>query len=476
MKSSRATLGPVLALALIVVATAFRPGDAPWISDEPLLLYGAIYCNSIPCHIWKIRLPFTLAPYGLLGTRGAHYGPLAIWLDQILLAFTHNPIVMIAIRAAAFSAITAAALYWLAKTLRVTPWLAVAIMLCPWLWFFSRQLWDNSLCIPLSALLFAAYADFVSTHRSWSLRLAVLCAMLLLLLHLMSVPLIAAVALHLAVFEFRSLWRFKWSTVAIIATATAISWPYWSNLLYSYHQNIPGGTSSWRGYFFPIFGAHHLTAAGLANILGDTWHPPAILIDVTLLAYPAVWIAMLLAIPGVWRALRRSPRASSVDHIFAVAWAAVIFQAILDGFLHVYEGPHYLNATWIIYAAFAFLAARALRPWMIAVYAIALLIVTAAIAQTIHHNAGTRSANYGTTLSDQIDAVRQIQQFSTDSPLQIDLPQWTEHRIALMTLQELFPPPATSRPRRSLIVRYRSSNPVDAHIAVIPANFPKAAG
>ncbi len=174
MKSPHATLVPVLALALIVVATTLRPGDAPWIADEPLLLYGAMYCNTTASHLWKIRLPFTAAPYGLIGTRGVHYGPLAIWLDQIFLAFTHNPIIMIAIRAAAFSAITAAALYWLAKTLRVTPWLAVAVMLSPWLWLYSRQLWDNSLCIPLCAMLFAAYADFVLTHRPWSLRLAAL--------------------------------------------------------------------------------------------------------------------------------------------------------------------------------------------------------------------------------------------------------------------------------------------------------------
>ncbi|HEX4054972.1 MAG TPA: hypothetical protein VHX86_11965 [Tepidisphaeraceae bacterium] len=466
MKSSHATLFPVLALALVVAATAFRPGDAPWIADEPLLLYGAIEYNATPSHLWKIHLPFTPAPYGLIGTRGAHYGPLAVWLDQILLVFTHNPIVMIAIRALLFSAITAAALYWLAKTLGVTPWLAVAIMLSPWLWFYSRQLWDNSLCIPFCAMLFAAYADFILTRRPWSLRLAALCAILLLLIHLMAIALVAPIVLHLAIFEFRSLWRFKWDIAAIIAIATAISWPYWSNLLHGYHQNIPGGTSPWRGYFFPIFGAHHLTAAGLTNVLGKNWHSNAILIDVTLLAYPAVWIAMLLAIPGVWRILRRSPKASPVDHIFAVAWVVVIFQSLLDGSLHVYEGPHYFNATWIVYAAFAYLAARVLRPWMIALYAVALLIVTVAIAQTLHDNAGIRSPNFGTSLSEQIAAVRQIQQFSADSPLQIDIPQWTAHRVALTTLRELFPPPATERPRRSIIVRYRSANPVDAHLMV----------
>jgi hypothetical protein len=468
MKSSRATLFPILALVVVVAATVFRPGDAPWIADEPLLLHSAIYYNSTPGHIWIVHLPFTLAPYGLIGTRGARYGPLAVWIDQLLLVFTHNPIIMMAIRSCAFSATTAAVLLWLAKSLRASPWLPVAVMLSPWLWLYSRQLWDNSLCVPLCAMLLAAYADFLITHRAWPLRLAILSALLLLLVHFMAIPLIAAIALHLAIFGFRSLWRFKWSLLAIISIVTAVSWPYWSNLLHTYHQNIPGGTSLVRGYFFPLFDPHHLTAIGLSNFLGDAWHPPTVLVYLTLIAFPAVWIAMLLTIPSLFRVVRLSPRSTPVDHIFAVAWVALIFQSALDGYLHVYEGPHYFNAAWILSAAFLFHVARASRPWMIAIYAATLLIVTATIAQTIHHDAGARSPNFGTTLSDQIDALRQIQQFSADSPLQIDIPQWTEHPIALTTLRQLLPPASTPQVRCSIIVRYRNASSSDAHITVIP--------
>ncbi len=113
---------------------------------------------------------------------------------------------------------------------------------------------------------------------------------------------------------------------------------------------------------------------------------------------------------------------------------------------------------------------------MIAIYAAALLMITATIAQTIHRDAGTRSPNYGTTLSAQIDAVRQIQQFSPDSPLQIDIPQWTKHPMALTILRELFPPPATECPRRSILVLYRDASPADAHLLVIPITSSKAAG
>jgi hypothetical protein len=462
---------PILALLLIVAATVFRPGDAPWISDEPLLLHGAFYMNSIRGHFWGISLPFTPAPYGLLGTRGAHYGPLAVWINQIFLAFTHNPITMIAIRAAVVSVMNAIALYWLAKSIRATPWLAVAVMLSPWLWLYSRQLWDNSLCVPLSAILVAAYADFITTRRPWSLRLAILCGMLLLLVHLMAIPLLAAIALHLAVAEHRSLWRSKWSIVTIIAFMTAISYRYWSSLLHDYHQNIPGGTSPWRGYFYPLFGAHHLTAYGLENILGDAWlatASPVITVArwISLIAYPLVWMGMLMSIPRAWRVLRFSSTAGPIDHIFAVAWLAIIFQSAIDGLQHVYDGPHYLNASWILYAAFLFLVARKAPTWLIAVYAASLLIVTAMIAITIHQNAGMRSPNYGSTISTQINAVNEIQKYSGDSPMKIEVPEWTEHRVALTTLGELNPPPATQRPRRRIIVHYREDSPTDAQIIV----------
>jgi hypothetical protein len=462
---------PALVLGLIVIGTIFRPGDAPWISDEPLLLHGAYYMNSIPDPIWGMSLPFTPAKYGLLGTRGVHYGPLPVWIDQIFLGFTHDPITMIAIRTAAVAAVNALALYCLAKSLRATPWLAVVVMLSPWLWLYSRQLWDNSLCIPLSAMLLAAYANFINTRRAGSLRVVAICGMLLLLLHLMAIPLIAAIGLHLAIVERRSLWRFKWSLLAIIATAAAISWQYWLNLLHNHKPNIPNETSAWRGFFYPLLGAHHLTAHGLENILGDNWllSRSSLVVGaqwISLVAFPVVWVGMILAIPRLWRVIRHCSTAGAIDHILAVALVAFIFQSALDGFEHLYDGPHYFNATWIIFAAFLFSLARHAPAWMIAIYAASLLVVTSGIAIAIYQNAGMRSANYGSAISSQIDAVRKIQAFSENSPLEIDIPQWTQHPIALRTLMELNAQSSAERPRRRIVVHYRNDSLTYAHIFV----------
>src|ERR1700722_19747855 len=98
--SSRFPFGPVLLLIGIVLITAFLfPGDTPFVGDEALVMQLARAHNHQPCKFLGISLPFTPAPVALAGTRGVSYGPFPVWLDQILLAFTNNPINMVVIRA-----------------------------------------------------------------------------------------------------------------------------------------------------------------------------------------------------------------------------------------------------------------------------------------------------------------------------------------------------------------------------------------
>jgi hypothetical protein len=475
---------PAVLLVLIVCLTAVRPGDGPWIDDEPKMMDLALANNARPCprHYYGISLPFTPAPFGLKGTRGVKYGPFPIWIDQALLAFTKNVVLMAGIRALVTSGITAIALYWLGRTLEFSPWLAVVTMLSPWLWFYSRQLWDNSLCIPASALMLAAYGDFLRSSRARSLRLAVLCAVALVLTHFMALAIVVPVAMH-AVFHFSKIWKFKWSVLLILAIAGFASRPYWADLVAHHHRDVPGGTSAWKGYFYPLLGAHHLSAMGLGNLLGEEW-PSQLAAPfrclyrsvkwISAVAYPLCWAGIVLALVPAWRAISRGQSATAKEELFLILLAIFAAQSALDGYEHVYEGPHYFNSTWIVYAVFVCLAADALirllnpRIQQIAlpIMAAALLSTIALIAVAVARNSGIRSANYGTTLASQIEAAALIRQFSEDSPRDVQFSQWEDHPHALTVLLKLVPTPTADRPKRQVIIAYRNAWPADAAIAV----------
>ncbi len=107
---------PIAALIAIVSFTTFVfPGDVPFLRDEPMLLGDALLANHTPSRILGISLPFTPAAHGLQGTRGVAYGPLPLWIYQLLLSLTHNPVAIVSMRAALVSASTALALLWLAR-------------------------------------------------------------------------------------------------------------------------------------------------------------------------------------------------------------------------------------------------------------------------------------------------------------------------------------------------------------------------
>ena len=489
--------GPCIVLAVIVLATAFvRPGDTPWINDEPLLIHQAMRFNAgMPDHS-GIQIPFTngtLAYLGLYGNRGARYGPVPVWVYQLFLLITHDPILMVMMRAILVGGTTAAAMYWLSRSMKVTPWLAVVAMLSPWMWIYSRQLWDNSFCIPLSAMAIAAYAGFLLTRRPWPLWLSAACGALLPLTHLMAFALIVPLGLHFALGQWRWIIRHGWSaliTLIIVAGIQALAWPYWQWMWMNYRVE-PGEGSPLAGFFFPLLGGHHLSAAGLGNILGDGWlyttgrvapYLIAAAQAFTLLAYAAVWIGMFLAWLRARRIIRRA-QATASDHLALIALGIWFCQGLLDASQCVYDGPHYFNATWIAYAVFVFFTVEALYRWAwdsvltrlaLPAYGLALLIVLGAMIAKVAHDGGTRTMGYGTTMAQQMAAVAQIRGFSDDSQKQFAIvgikqcpfPQWSNYPWAFVVLRGLLPPPSGPRSDGPILVHYRDAFPGDARIVV----------
>jgi hypothetical protein len=479
---------PCLTLLAIVIAIGLRPGDSGWFFDMSRDFDVALQFSA-PSHPLGIPLPFTPAPYALKGTHGIRYGPLPVWIDQVFLTFTHNLILMSAIREIAVSALIAVGLLWLTQLLRVTPWLAVVVMLSPWMWYYSRQLWDNSLSLPFAVLLFAAYGQFLETKRAWALCLAIVCAALSCLIHLIVVPFLAALALHALIFETKWVMKSKWLALATMIAMFAISEPYLHYVLTFHGSHVPNYAPWWRGWVFPLLGAQHLTAKNVGWILEESWdniNPASIRYAfkfarlITCIGYIACWTGMIIAIPRARRAIARQSEAGTVDQLCLIALAAFIFQIIFDGPQHVSLYPHYHSTTWIIYVMFAWLAFDALPRWFgarslvsrltLPVYAASLFFVEIIITWQIARNGGTMGNHYNAVLSNQIDVVKELGRFSSASPINVQVYYWQDRPDTLRVLRELISPPTTSGLVRKLVVRFRYAFPGDARIVV--DNYP----
>jgi hypothetical protein len=356
MAPSRLIDWPQILLPPIIFLIALRPGDAPWVNDESILMEMAIRYNHTPSHLYGFSLPFTPCPFGLEGTHGARYGPPPVWLDQIFLTFTHDLILMLAMRTVLFAAMTALALLWLARTLRLSSWFAVITMLSPWIWLFSRSLWDSTWCIPCSAMLFASYAAFLVKPRPASLITAVICCIVLPLIHLMGLAMTVPVLIHLLVFHRAQIRVWGWRIAAAVAVCIYLFYPYLYFLFHHLHPDTFPDQSPMLGWFFPLFGGHFLTLGVAGTMPGDGWqdYAPAalrILVEIvqwiTRPALAMVWVGMALGIPRAVLAVRR--RGNPVDHLCLIALLVWIGQTLLDGFGRVYFAPHYYSGTWMAY-------------------------------------------------------------------------------------------------------------------------------
>src|SRR5690606_17924468 len=146
------------------------------------------------------------ATHGLQGTRGI-YGPAATWFYQLALRLGGGDLAFVCLLKTSICGI----LLWIASawllSLRrppLSPVILLAAFLSPYLWIYGRDLWDNSFVIPLSALAIASYARFLEaeddTQRQRLLALSFVFLSLGALIHLMMVPVIAALGVHLIVF------------------------------------------------------------------------------------------------------------------------------------------------------------------------------------------------------------------------------------------------------------------------------------
>ncbi len=471
-------------MVVIVLVTAFRPGDISWINDEPLAMEMALRYNHTASHLYGFDLPFTPSPFGLVGTHGARYGPPPVWLDQIFLSFTHNVVLMAALRSLLFSTLTAIALCWLAAVLQVSPWFATVTMLSPWLWFFSRSLWDCTWCIPVTALALAGYAEFLTRHNARGLFVALAGCLLTTLVNFMALAFSIPLLLHLVLLQGRFLWDRKEIALLVLGACGYLFWPFIYYSVQHLSPSVPATNAALPGWLFPLLGAHYFTLGVAGTMPGDGWQDFAapVLRQIAATcqwisrgALLVSWLGLILAFARGAKALRRPAAAGMVDHLCLLSVAVFLAQTLLDGVARVYFGPHYYAGTWIVYVFMTWLGMywvftrirKIITIWVVAIYAASVVTGIAIIAWTIDVNRGTRNEYFGTSLAQQVAAAAEIARYPGSAIDMRGFPQWRKYPQALKVLLELNGSATTAGAvPQVLAVKYRDDHPGDAAIEV----------
>lgn len=454
-----------MALAIACLIPVLLPGDAAFINDEPILISRAVQANQ----------DGRLVQAGLLGTWGFTYGPAPTWVYQLLAAVTHDLVTLVALHAALMGIVTAAALWWLSRSLGLWMWFAPVPLLSPYFWFYARVLWDNPLLLPLGALAMAGYAAHLRSGSSTGLRVAVAAVLTMPLVHLVSLALVLPLGAHMVLVRWRSLWAHKWSVTGIAATLAALAWPYWIALAGS--RSHGAVSRDIRGWLFPFSGGRLLSARDLEYFYG------ARPVDGSIMALAAAgsWLAYALVIAGIgvaaWmlvraaRAWQWTPRA----HIAGVALASVACQAVVSGLTARFEHPHYLNGIWISCVLLAWLTADAMasrdRLWRLAAVAVtatlavSLMTSVGVLATRLHRSGGTREV-YGPTIANQQAVARALTFYAPQSAVRLDVIHYQRFPHALETLRQLNPGQPDAR-ERDLEIRYASDDPASGVIELV---------
>lgn len=388
-------------------------GDINFLGDEPELLRLALMVKEKG--IWP--------NHGLMGTKGFHYGPLALWFYMSLLALSQNIFVILFLKILITSSLE---LWGLVRMRRLFPdWPPICFLIplmSPYFWIYSRMLWDNPFNIPLTLLLFTFVVSFCRQPGFWSLVglsiLGVACTMV----HLMSLPFVITSAVVVCVFQRQWLWKRKPQTLLALGLGLLIFFPYLKHLLSSAVVSR-GIKFEWSAAFLEgsLLGPRLLTSIGLEYFFGNDV-PAHYLILVygfalfclgLALVYIRSLIKLIISYFRPNAEISNAPETTLFLKLFFLLNSAFCFYAKLS--IH----PHYFNASWVFFWVLICLGIRSLK-WQrlkLVSYASALssFLMILNMLVFLHIHSGTRSLHYGPTIANQVEIVKAIRE--SDFPI-----------------------------------------------------------
>ncbi len=450
-----------LALACVFcgMIPLFLPADAPWINDEPNLLaraWNAVHKLEIPTH-------------GLTGNVGLLYGPVPVLIYSVALVFTHNLVLLVLLHAAFFSLSIGLSIWWLARMCpKLSPPVGALALLSPYYWFYSRALWDNSFLIPFSALTLVTYISFCRTPAAWKLWLVGLGMVLMFQTHLMCLPLLASITGHF-LWQHRS-WAVKHAghCLMIVIIGSLACLPYVVDVAHHLSDARPIARD-WKAgpWFFALMGGRTFSAVGLDYFFGENWQSSSglpvilwILTGVSALGFITFWVGLGVA----WRFLMRTrklPGDKPLEfQLFSVVFLTLLLQVMVNGVSRASGHPHYYNATsfcvfTLVWLAYSQIGNSRWRWASAGLHALALLTVLLSIIWRIHVNQGNTGIHYGPTLRTQLDVLKAIDFQNPHSTLGNESSHYQYFPHAFEVLQVFYPLHfSTNAPASHFVIRY----------------------
>ncbi len=391
----------ILACSACLLRLAF-PGDVPFLGDEALLLDRALADNAAG----------VLTTHGLTGSRGTDYGPVPILFYRALLGLSHDPLALVLLKTALVSALTLLAVFSVLRQCPTLPsWTALFVFFSPYFWFYSRDLWDNTLNFPLTALAFAAYLEFQQFHRRRYLALTFLFMTLALLVHLLALPLCLAILLHLLWRDQQWIRDHRAFCLGTVLVCAGLSAPYLAHLIGVSKPPVP--IPPGPGMLHVVFGAlggRLFTGVGFEYFLGPYWYlrAPAMGLGLGALAMATSGLGFLFTFRGMGQVFRQM-RGGSAPAAAWVAGATIGLHLALVCVQQLINHPHYYGSVWIAFYYCLGLGVASLRPaWnrAAAVSAGALVVCLFWVIAAAHGGVGATQAHYGTKLLHMAELAR----------------------------------------------------------------------
>jgi hypothetical protein len=464
---------PIILITLLaILPTLLFPGDTPWIFDEPAEVALALGANQ----------QHRLASHALSGNFRIQYGPMPIQLNQLLLLISHDPRLLIFLRALIVASITALSLLWLGRTLRLPIYFAPIILIAPHIWLWSRQPWAAFLVTPLSVLAIAAYVSYLKTRCGWSLAITIATAIAMPLIHPQAIPLSAILLAAIPWQSRRDIWLHKGKIILPLIVLALLNYHYVKDILQhlsipaAFAQGHPSHTSRIAAFLGAFQSARLITPHAFESPLSTNPNSLITLAHwVGLLPIPLTILGLLLCLWTVIHSrLHPSPADDSLRDDVKLSYVLLLIflaHAIFAAATRLPPSPHYqfglfgptILAIWL---ALQRLSSRYfIRATSLSLYAASIALFT--LGSMIHvHLHGWPPNQLSSTLNEQIDLVHQLNRYPNDSA-------WTTVPVylmdpphALLALRLLYPEhPLTSGAAHLLI-----SHSDDGHLrlSIIP--------